>query len=76
MSVNNQATISTDLLRMGGAFTTVFSVVLILLVIFAFPWACSIVGALQILILTITALGGLAALITGQFLVRRRNRRA
>ncbi len=64
---------SGNLLRIGGAFTAVFSLAMGLLVLFVIPGACSFVGSLQILILgSLFVIGGLAFLFGRALLGRQR----
>ena len=61
-------------LRIGGAFTAVFSVLVGALVLFAIPTACSFVGSLQLIILGFLFIGGVLTFLFGQALAWKRRR--
>ncbi len=61
-----------NLLRIGGAFTAVFSLVVGLLVLFVIPGACSFVGGLQLIILGFLFIGGVFAFLIGLVLSRKK----
>ncbi len=58
-------------LRIGGAFTAIFSLAMGLLVLFVIPSACTFVGSLQLAILGLLFLGGLFVFLFGLVLSRR-----
>lgn len=64
-----------SVLRLGGVFSIVFSVVVGALIMFIAPLACSAVGGLSLLFLGLLFLVGLAALFAGLLLSRRSRRR-
>ena len=61
-------------LRLGGAFTTVFSVVAGLLVLFVIPVACTFVSGIQLIILGFLFVIGLLVFLLGQALVWKQKR--
>ncbi len=63
---------SSSVLRIGGAFTAVFSLVVGLLVLFVIPGACTFVGSLQLLILGFLFVIGVLAFLLGNALLRRK----
>ena len=69
-----QGPMNGSVLRIGGAFTAVFSVVVGALVLFAIPTACSFVGSLQLIIFGFLFIGGVLAFLLGQALVWKRKR--
>lgn len=70
-----QSTITNiSLLRVGGAFTAVFSLAMGLLVLYVIPVACSFVGSLQLAILALLFVGGVLAFLIGVVLSRRKRK--
>ncbi len=67
-----QRPISSSALRIGGAFTVVFSVVVSLLVLYAIPTACSFLGSLQLVILGFLFIIGVLTFFLGLVLSRRK----
>ena len=67
-----QRPISNTALRIGGAFTAVFSLVMGLLVLFVIPGACSFVGGLQLLLLGFLFVIGVLAFFLGNALLHKR----
>lgn len=66
-----------NLLRYGGAYISIFSVVIGLLVLFAIPVACSYVGSIQLVILGLLFVLGVMAFLAGTvFSWRRRKGKA
>jgi hypothetical protein len=63
-----------SVLRIGGGFIAVFSVVVGVLVLFAIPTACSFVGSLQLIILGFLFIGGVIAFLLGGILSRKKVR--
>jgi hypothetical protein len=57
-------------LRVGGAFTAIFSLAMGLLILFVVPIACSFVGGIQLIVLSFLFIGGLLALLLGKTLWR------
>ncbi len=69
---NQNPTSSSLLLRTGGAFTAVFSLVVGLLVLFVIPGACSFVSGLELIILGFLFIVGVASFFLGNALLRRK----
>ena len=63
---------SRSVLRIGGAFTLAFSVVMAILVLFVIPVACSFLGGLELLILGSLFIVGAIAFVIGRVLSTRR----
>ncbi len=63
-----------SLLRLGGAFTAVFSLVMGIFILFVIPIACSFVGSLQLLILGFLFVGGVLAFLFGVVLSREKRK--
>ncbi|MFQ6121435.1 MAG: hypothetical protein ACE5LA_00015 [Dehalococcoidales bacterium] len=63
-----------SILRIGGAFLAVFSVVVAALILYVIPIACSFVGNLQLVVLGFLFVGGVLSFFVGQGLARRRRR--
>jgi hypothetical protein len=57
-------------LRVGGAFTAIFSLIIGLLVLFVIPTACSFVGSFQLIILGFLFIVGWLAFFLGKTLLR------
>lgn len=60
-----------ELLRLTGGFVAVSSLVAGLLVLFVIPGACSFLGGLQLVIITILFVLGCLGFLIGHHLVRR-----
>ena len=69
---NQNPTSSSLLLRTGGAFTAVFSLVMGLLVLFVIPSACSFLSGLELIILGFLFIVGVASFFLGNALLRRK----
>jgi len=54
------------IMRIGGGFVALFSLVMTLLILFAIPNACSFVGGIQLIALILLFIIGLIAFIIGQ----------
>ncbi len=67
-----QKSVGSSLLRIGGAFTVVFSLVVGLLVLFVIPGACSFVSGLELIILGFLFIVGVATFFLGNALLRRK----
>ncbi len=67
-----QNPVGSSLLRVGGAFTAVFSLVVGLLVLFVIPGACTFVSGLQLLILGFLFIVGVLAFFLGNVLSRKK----
>ncbi len=63
-----------SLLRVGGAFTAVFSLVMGLFVLFVVPIACTFVGSLQLAILGLLFVLGALTFLIGVVLSRRKRK--
>jgi membrane protein implicated in regulation of membrane protease activity len=63
-----------SLLRVGGAFTAVFSLVMGLFVLFVIPVACTFVGSLQLAILGLLFVLGALTFLIGVVLSRRKRK--
>ena len=63
---------NSSILRLGGAITAIFSLVMGLLVLFVIPSACTFVGSLQLVILALLFIGGLLVFLFGLFLSHRK----
>ena len=63
-----------SVLRIGGAFTAGFSLVVGLLVLFAIPGACIFVTGLELLILGFFFIGGVIAFLLGEISSRKKVR--
>ncbi len=68
----SQNSVGSSLLRIGGAFTAVFSLVVGLLVLFVIPGACSFVSGLQLIILGFLFVVGTFAFFLGNALLRKK----
>ena len=66
--INDTGTI----LRIGGGFTSIFGLVMGLLILFLVPIACTFIGSLQLVILGLLFLGGLFVFLFGLVLSRRK----
>ncbi len=60
-----------SVLRIAGAFTAIFGLVMGMLVLFVIPGACSFLGGLQLLILTALFVLGVSAFLVGTILSRK-----
>lgn len=69
-----QSPVGSTVLRIGGAFTVVFSVVVSMLVLFAIPVACSFVSGLQLVFLGVLLIIGMLTFLLGLALSRRKAR--
>lgn len=58
-----------EVLRLGGAFTAAFSVVMALLVLFVLPSSCSFVGGLELVFLGFSLIIGVLTFFLGQALM-------
>ena len=67
-----QKSVGSSLLRIGGAFTVVFSLVVGLLVLFVIPGACSFVSGLELIILGFLFIVGVATFFLGNALLLRK----
>jgi hypothetical protein len=67
-----QKSVGSSLLRIGGAFTVVFSLVVGLLVLFVIPGACSFVSGLELIILGFLFIVGVVTFFLGNALLRRK----
>ena len=54
-----------NLLRYAGAYVSIFSLVISLLILFAIPVACSYVGSIQLVILGLLFVMGVMAFLAG-----------
>ncbi len=72
--MDNQNPTSRSLVRVGGAFTAVFGLVVGLLVLFVIPSACSFLTSLELLILAFLFVGGVLTFFLGDALLRRKAR--
>ena len=61
-------------LRIGGAFTAVFSLAIGFLVLFVLPSACTFVGSLQLLMLGLLFVSGVIMFLLGQALAWKKKR--
>ncbi len=64
-----------SVLRIGGAFTAVFSLAIGLLVLFVIPGACSFVSGLQLILLGLLFVVGVLAFLIGNALLRKKRGR-
>ncbi len=64
-----------SLLRIGGAFTAVFSLAIGLLVLFVIPGACSFLAGLELIILVFLFVVGVLAFLIGNALLRKKRGR-
>lgn len=60
-----------SILRIAGAFTAIFSLVMGMLVLFVIPSACTFLGGLELLILTALFVFGVSAFLVGTILSRK-----
>ena len=60
-----------SILRIAGAFTAIFSLVIGMPVLFVIPNACTYLGGLQLLILTALFVFGVSAFLVGTILSRK-----
>lgn len=60
-----------ELLRLTGGFVAVFSLVMGLLVLFVIPGACSFLGGLQLVILTLLFITGSLGFLVGHRRIHR-----
>jgi membrane protein implicated in regulation of membrane protease activity len=67
-----QTASNVSLLRVGGAFVAIFSVVVAALILFVIPVACTFVGSIQLLLLGLLFIAGVVSFLFGQVLSRRR----
>ncbi len=67
-----QNAVGGSLLRIGGAFTAVFSLVVGLLVLFVIPGACTFVSGLQLIFLGFLFVIGVLAFFLGNALLRKK----
>ncbi len=72
MAIISQNLAGNNLLRIGGAFTAVFSLVVGLLVLYVIPSACSFFTSLELLILGFLFIGGVLTFLVGLLLSRRK----
>ncbi len=71
MAVIKRPINGTDMLRIGGAFTAIFSLAMGLLVLYVIPTACSFLGSLQLIILGFLFIAGLLSFFLGYALMRK-----
>ncbi len=69
-----QNPVGSSLLRIGGAFTAVFSLVVGLLVLFVIPGACNFVSGLQLIFLGFLFIIGALAFFLGAVLSRQKRK--
>ena len=67
-----QSSVGGSLLRIGGAFTAVFSLAVGLLVLFVIPGACSFVSGLELIFLVFLFIIGVLAFFLGNALSRKK----
>lgn len=75
MAVIERPLAGSTALRVGGAFTAVFSVVVGVIILFALPVACSFVGGLELIILGFLFIIGVLAFFIGVVLSWRKRRK-
>jgi hypothetical protein len=66
--------VGSNRLRIVGGFVAIFSLVMSLLVLFAIPSGCIFVGNLQWIILSFLFLGGIATILIGETLSRKKEK--
>ncbi len=64
--------ISGSVLRIGGAFTALFSLVVGVLVLFVIPGACTFVSGLQLIVLGFLFVAGVLAFLLGNTWLRKK----